>query len=193
MTSISGSTAIDTVINKPQSDIDRDLELLDVEKHTPCLTGKTFLDRPKAISFDFNIMRPEFAALISNKLITEVYNCKLLGLALPQIGVNYRVIAIAGQETAMFNPIVVGSGKIETYEHVCPSFPGAKVKVQRHAIANVKYLDPFGKFQKKEFHGLSARIIADLYDIVSGGSLLDHASGIKRKKILDKIEQMRLK
>lgn len=158
-----------------------------MEQKTPVLVGAKFLAREKAKVFDFNLHAAHEPIILSNKLVLESFETRSFGLAAPQIGIDYKVIAIAGLDFAMFNPtITFVSGDPVTMDEICPSFPLSRLQIKRAPHVEIRYLDPHGKFTKRLFTGMTARIVQQLIEILDGKSVLDHFSEFKQKKILKK-------
>jgi len=187
MTTLSTTTPLDSVLEKSTTKVDWD-NLQD--QNIPILVGRKFLDRPKAGTFDFNVHVLKDSVDLSNKLVSAVFERHLLGLAAPYMGIDFRVIAISGMDHAMFNPIVVAYGDDKEYDEVCPAFPVQTFAIKRKTIVDVKYIDPLGKFIKSTYNGLTARVILQLMEVINGGSVLDHVSEFRRKKVLTKVEKL---
>lgn len=187
MTTLSTTTPLDSVLEKSTTKVDWD-NLQD--QNIPIVMGSQFINRPKATTFDFNVHDAKTAVTLSNKLVWEVYQRHLLGVAAPYFGIDYRVIAISGLSHAMFNPIVVGYGEEKEYDEICPAFPVGSFPVTRKTIVDVKYIDPLGKFTKATYNGLTARTILQMMEVINGGCVLDHLSTFKRGKALAKVAKL---
>ena len=121
-------------------------------------------------------------ALIEDMLDT-MYEANGVGLAAPQIGVNYRVFVIdVSSDKEPLNPIVFvnpkiikKSGSIVSNEG-CLSFPQAYTDVRRYSDVMVKALDSHGRpFTLEAKDGtLLARAIQHEFDHLNGVLFIDH-------------------
>ncbi len=120
--------------------------------------------------------------LISD-LLDTMYAQNGVGLAAPQIGVNYRVFVIdVSSDKEPLNPIVFvnpkiikKSGSIVSNEG-CLSFPQAYTDVKRYSDVMVKALDSHGRpFTLEAKDGsLLARAIQHEFDHLNGVLFIDH-------------------
>ena len=118
-----------------------------------------------------------------NDLLDTMYAQNGVGLAAPQIGVNYRVFVIdvsTGNEPlnpmVFINPkIIKKSGAVISNEG-CLSFPEAYTDVRRYKNVMVKALDAHGRaFTLEAKDGcLLARAIQHEFDHLDGVLFIDH-------------------
>ena len=118
-----------------------------------------------------------------NDLLDTMYSQNGVGLAAPQIGVNYRVFVIdvsTGNEPlnpiVFINPkIIKKSGAVISNEG-CLSFPEAYTDVRRYKNVMVKALDAHGRvFTLEAKDGcLLARAIQHEFDHLNGILFIDH-------------------
>lgn len=115
-------------------------------------------------------------------MLDTMYSHNGVGLAAPQIGVNYRVFVIdVSANDEPLNPIVFinpkiikKSGSIVSNEG-CLSFPEAYTDVKRYEYVMVKALDRNGKPFVLEAKGsLLARAIQHEFDHLDGVLFIDH-------------------
>ena len=109
-------------------------------------------------------------------------NKKGLGLAAPQIGVNWRVIVQvvdnAGNCLAFINPeITKRRGKRNTSIEGCLSYPGVQKKIKRYEIVTVKAYTHDWKPISVKLRGLFAYIAQHEIDHLNGITIMD-----KRRK-----------
>jgi len=87
------------------------------------------------------------------------------GLAAPQIGVPVRLVVVNYQLTTpmfFFNPVVEPVGETKkVYNELCFSSPGIELKVERHGLVHVHWMDLDGKDQDKRFGGGDGNTISD--------------------------------
>ena len=118
-----------------------------------------------------------------NDLLETMYEKNGVGLAAPQIGVNYRVFVldVSGENEPLkpmvfINPkIIKKSGAIISNEG-CLSFPEAYTNVRRYKNITVKALDVHGKpFVLEANDGtLLTRCIQHEFDHLNGILFIDH-------------------
>jgi len=121
-------------------------------------------------------------------LFDTMYNNNGVGLAAPQIGVNYRVFVIdtaVGDEPpspiTFVNPKIVKKwGVINSYEG-CLSFPNVYINVRRYQNVIVKARDLKGRMFTFEANEgtLIARALQHEYDHLDGTVFIDRARDIE--------------
>ncbi len=91
-------------------------------------------------------------------------------IALPQIGVQKRLLYVyMDQPYILINPVLTfPDDQTYTLMDDCMSFPGLMVKVERHRLADVTYLDEC--FQRRSMHlvGDWSELIQHEYDHLDG-------------------------
>ena len=120
-------------------------------------------------------------------LLDTMYTQNGVGLAAPQIGVNYRVFVIdvsTGDEPlnpmVFINPkFIKKSGAFESDEG-CLSFPEVFTKVRRYKNVTIKALDSKGRSFVLEANGgtLLTKALQHEYDHLDGILFIDHARDI---------------
>lgn len=140
---------------------------------------------------------PEMSDRI-DKLIDEMfytmYDAPGIGLAAPQVAVQERLIVVDVSETsdqpiALINPeIVQSAGKI-TWEEGCLSIPGVYAKVNRPSEILVRGMDRDGKTIEFEADDLLAICIQHEIDHLNGKLFIDHLSGLKRTRAIQKYKK----
>lgn len=139
-------------------------------------------------------MTDELDKLIDDMFYT-MYNAPGIGLAAPQIAVQQRLIVVDISETkdqpiALLNPeIVRATGEI-TWEEGCLSIPGVYGKVTRPSDIIVRGMDRDGKQVEFEANDLLAVCLQHEIDHLNGTLFVDHLSGLKRTRALQKFRKM---
>jgi peptide deformylase len=103
-----------------------------------------------------------------------------VGLAAPQCGLLHRVFVMGapnGQGYACFNPKVISTTGMVSFEEGCLSFKGMYLKINRPDTIEVEYQDMLGKIHRETFGGLTARTF--LHE-------LDHLNGIVYTSLVDR-------
>lgn len=132
--------------------------------------------------------------LIDDMLYT-MYNAPGIGLAAPQIAVQERLIVVDVSEKnneplALINPeIIQSSGRI-TWEEGCLSLPGIYENVNRPSDILVRGMNRDGKMIEFEANELLAICIQHEIDHLNGKLFIDHISGLKRARALQRFKKM---
>lgn len=133
-----------------------------------------------------------------DKLIDEMfytmYDAPGIGLAAPQVAVQQRLIVVDVSETkdqpiALLNPEVVKSAGKITWEEGCLSIPGVYAKVNRPSDILVRGMDRDGKLIEFEANELLAVCIQHEIDHLNGKLFIDHLSGLKRTRAIQKFKK----
>jgi peptide deformylase len=138
-------------------------------------------------------MNDRISNLIDEMFYT-MYDAPGIGLAAPQVAVQERIIVVDVSETkdqpiALINPEIIQSqGQIE-WEEGCLSIPGAYGKVKRPSDILVRGLDRDGHDIEIEASDLTAVCIQHEIDHLNGKLFIDHLSGLKRTRALQKFKK----
>lgn len=134
--------------------------------------------------------------LIGN-MIDTMYAAPGVGLAANQVGVSKRLMIIdlsvgrrPGELHVFINPeIIEAEGEI-TEEEGCLSIPDFVEVVTRPERVKLRYLDGDGKECEMWGDGLMARAMCHEIDHLNGGLFIDHLRGLKKDRILKKIQKL---
>ena len=127
------------------------------------------------------------ACFILDEMSRVMRECKGVGLAAPQIGINKRIIILdcGNSILEMINPeISTAEGSIQITE-ACLSIPGAEVKPKRAGEIRVKGLDRNFKPVRFYLKGLPAVIAQHEIDHLDGILITDYLTAVD-KKVLQK-------
>ena len=127
-----------------------------------------------------------------------------VGLAAPQINRAIRLFII--DSTKMYDDddknnvgvcevfinakITSQQGDEWAYEEGCLSIPGIRDDVYRPERLTIEYYDRNFKKQKKEFDGLTARVIQHEYDHIEGILFIDHLKPLRRTLLKGRLEKI---
>lgn len=141
-----------------------------------------------------NEMSDDIDRLIDDMFYT-MYEAPGIGLAAPQIAVQQRVVVVdvseeKNQPMALINPEIVRSAGQITWEEGCLSLPGIYANVTRPSDILVRAMDRDGKRIEFEAHDLLAVCIQHEIDHLNGKLFVDHLSGLKRTRILQKYKKL---
>lgn len=139
-------------------------------------------------------MDDRISNLIDEMFLT-MYDAPGIGLAAPQVAVQERVIVVDVSESndqpiAIINPEIVASRGEIVWEEGCLSLPGIYGKVTRPSDILVKGLDRDGKPMEFEANDLLAVCIQHEIDHLNGTLFIDHLSGLKRTRALQKYRKL---
>lgn len=135
-----------------------------------------------------DVQDPRFQQLIDGLEATMMYQ-RALGLAGPQIGVPYRILAIRQGQKAltMVNPRITKLiGDITSGEEGCLSFPGLFIKVKRVASVEVQYMTRTGESKTERFTGQEARAVQHEVDHLDGKVFIDRIPKVLRSEAMRK-------
>lgn len=141
------------------------------------------------------------------KLIEDMYDtmvkAKGVGLAAPQINKSIKLFIIdstrmydedeknEGLKEVFINPVMLKeTGDDWPYEEGCLSIPSIREDVYRKDKIKIEYYDRNFKLQKKDFTGLTARVIQHEYDHVMGKLFIDHLKPLKKNLLKGKLDKI---
>jgi peptide deformylase len=124
-----------------------------------------------------------------------MYDAPGIGLAAPQIAVQQRVIVVdvseeKNQPIALINPEIVRTSGSIVWEEGCLSLPGIYAKVERPSDILVRGMNRDGKQIELHAQDLLAVCIQHEIDHLNGKLFVDHLSGIKRARLLQKFKKL---
>ncbi|WP_029936293.1 peptide deformylase [Thiomicrospira pelophila] len=139
-------------------------------------------------------MTDDLDRLIDDMFYT-MYEAPGIGLAAPQIAVQQRVIVVdvsedKKQPLALINPEVVRSAGQITWEEGCLSLPGIYAHIDRPSDILVRAMNRDGQMIEMEASDLMAICIQHEIDHLNGKLFVDHLSGLKRTRILQKYKKL---
>ena len=149
---------------------------------------------------DIDIKDPNLTSIILDMYQT-MHNAKGVGLTAPQIGINKKLIVI-DEEIAdgQFFRIVLLNPKILSYamhtntmSEGCLSLPGISVQINRPAGMDVEWYDEDGKYHRKIFTGVPARILQHEIDHLDGTLFTDRIHPVDKMKIFMQLEDIKNK
>ena len=138
-------------------------------------------------------MNDEIDKLIDDMFYT-MYDAPGIGLAAPQIAVQERIIVVDVSETkdqpiALINPEIIRSAGQISWEEGCLSIPGIYATVKRPSDILVRGMNRDGKIIELEADELLAVCIQHEIDHLNGTLFIDHLSGLKRTRALQKFRK----
>jgi len=120
-----------------------------------------------------------------------------LGLAAPQIGVMLRLAVVdasAERDRAvrMANPqILWASPEMRAHDEASPNLPGVSARIERPARVAVRFLNPDGVIDRRDFEDLWATSVQHQIDHLNGKIFADRLSPVKRGMLLKKAGKLR--
>ncbi len=115
-----------------------------------------------------------------------------LGLAAPQLGVGLALAVVdasqaRGQAVRMANPeILHASTQLRSHEEASPNLPGLSATIRRPRAVTVRFLNPAGEVEERDFVGLWATSVQHQIDHLAGRMYFDRLSRLKRDMLLRK-------
>lgn len=146
---------------------------------------------------------PELDVLIENMFET-MYNAHGVGLAGPQVAVNYRIFVVDGtpmgedgeEDMTDFKKVFINAqmltetGDTWPFEEGCLSIPDLREDVHRKDTITLRYEDAQRKVHEETFTGIKARIIQHEYDHIEGILFTDHISPLRRRMMKKKLNKI---
>ena len=130
-------------------------------------------------------------------MVDTMYAAPGVGLAANQVGVARRVAVIdlsvgkrRGELHVLVNPEIVETIGEITEEEGCLSVPDLVETVRRPESVTARYLDRSGEERRIFGQGLMARALSHEIDHLNGGLFVDRLRGLKRDRILKKIQKL---
>ncbi|WP_299368078.1 peptide deformylase [uncultured Tateyamaria sp.] len=120
-----------------------------------------------------------------------------VGLAAPQIGVMLRLAVVdvtpdRSRRILLANPEVLAAGsEIEKGTEASPCLPGVDAEIARPATVSVRFLNPQGMIDRRDFAGLEARSVQHQIDHLAGRMYFDNLGRVKRDMLLRKAKKAR--
>lgn len=137
----------------------------------------------KTVTFDFNAP-PDDPIFVSNSLVTARHKYGLPAVAANQLGKDYRVIAVAGVESCLFNPaITYYSPEKRLMEEYSVSYDVPPIKRKRSEEIRIRYIDAFGKFNTATYKGLTARAVQIAIDQLDGKPFYEGLSKLQMDRL----------
>jgi peptide deformylase len=130
-------------------------------------------------------------------MIDTMYAAPGVGLAANQVGVARRLMIIdlsvgkrPGECHVIINPEIVETEGEVTEEEGCLSIPDFTEIVTRPARVKLRFLDRNGERREMWGEGLMARAMCHEIDHLNGTLFVDYLRGLKRDRILKKIQKL---
>ena len=153
--------------------------------------------RQPTANFDFDSgIDPE---KLSTDMAEVMFQNGGLGLAAPQVGLNYRMFLMGDPESAVacFNPSIVDMSPETTYDvEGCLSFPGLFLKVQRPKEVVTQFTDSNGQTQVMTFTDIMARCFCHELEHLDGVLYTDKVAKLtlqmaqkKQRQLLKKLKR----
>lgn len=130
-------------------------------------------------SFDATLFK------ITRKMFDLMYETEGVGLAAPQVGINYKLLVYnptgdpeaSEQERVLCNPSVIHKSKeTEEGEEGCLSFPEIRGSITRPNIVEIEALDLQGREFQLRLEGWESRIFQHELDHLKGVLFIDRFS-----------------
>lgn len=132
-----------------------------------------------------------------DEMVQTMYAAPGIGLAANQVGISRRVAVIdlsvgkrPNELHVLVNPQIIERVGEQNEEEGCLSVPDFTELVMRPAQVTIKYLDRNGVPREMSGTGLMARALCHEIDHLDGKVYVDHLRGLKRERIVKKIQKL---
>jgi peptide deformylase len=144
------------------------------------------------VPFDFS-NPPIDPVLLSHTLAQALIKHKGIGISANQLGLPYRVFAMATNPiTVCFNPRIVDVGDEQiVLDEGCLSYPGVFIKIKRPKNIKVRFTLPNGETVTHTYSGMTSRIFQHEYDHQEGINFIDRAGPMAKKIAFKKLEKQK--
>merc|ERR1712216_341663 len=140
----------------------------------------------------------EELAKLSAAMFKLMYETDGVGLAAPQVGVNYRMMVYneagapgEGKEVTLVNPKITKFAKQkDLFEEGCLSFPAIYAEVERPTGVQIEAQNLSGKKFKMTLDGFEARVFQHEYDHLDGVLFNDRMTDEVRGTIQSKLDAL---
>ena len=156
--------------------------------------GDPRLEAPNEPMTDFG---DELQAVIDD-LFETGWKAPGLGLAAPQIGINWRLATVdlsvgknPDSRMVLVNPEITATEGSASLEEGCLSFPGLFTSIARPRRLTVRAQDERGTWRSIEAAGHLAHALCHEIDHLGGVLLVHHLRGLKRQMFMRRIAKMR--
>ena len=130
-------------------------------------------------------------------MVDTMYAAPGVGLAANQVGVSRRLMVIdlsvgrrPNELHVFINPEMIEAEGEITEEEGCLSIPDFVEVVTRPERVKLRFLDRNGHESEMWGEGLMARAMCHEIDHLNGGLFIDHLRGLKKDRILKKIQKL---
>lgn len=130
----------------------------------------------------------ESVRTVAHEMLATMYKHEGLGLAAPQVGLDFQMIVINFEgdaenreaECVAINPVVVESKGVFKDREGCLSFPGLYQDIRRAKTVKVQYYGLDGQLREMVCADLAARIWQHEIDHLQGGLFIDKMGPLAR-------------
>lgn len=130
-------------------------------------------------------------------MVDTMYAAPGIGLAANQVGVSKRLMIVdlsvgkrPNQLTVCINPEMLEAEGEQSEDEGCLSIPDFTETVMRPGIVKISFLDRNGQPREMVGEGLMARAMCHEIGHLNGGLFIDHLRGLKKDRILKKIQKL---
>lgn len=130
-------------------------------------------------------------------MVDTMYAAPGIGLAANQVGVSKRLMIIdlsvgkrPNQIHVFINPEMLEAEGEQSEDEGCLSIPDFTETVTRPEIVKIRFLDRNGQPREMIGEGLMARAMCHEIGHLNGGLFVDHLRGLKKDRILKKIQKL---
>jgi peptide deformylase len=158
-----------------------------------CKYGDDVLRVPTTPVTEFDAALQKFI----DDMVDTMYAAPGIGLAANQVGVSKRLMLIdlsvgkrPNELHVCINPEIIEVEGQQAESEGCLSIPDFTEYVARPLRVKIKYLDRGGQPRQMWGEALMARAMCHEIDHLNGGLFVDHLRGLKKDRILKKIQKL---
>ena len=155
--------------------------------------GSDVLRQPTSLVTEFD----DALQKLIDDMVDTMYAAPGVGLAANQVGVSRRLMVIdlsvgkrPGELNVFVNPELIEAEGMNTEDEGCLSIPDFVEAVTRPVRARVRYLDRNGEQRELTGEGFMAKALCHEIDHLNGHLYIDHLRGLKKDRILKKIQKL---
>jgi len=140
---------------------------------------------------------------VAQRMIEIMYEQEGVGLAAPQVGLDWRLFVTAGfaerkteqdepgPDRVFINPrLTLGRGEMTTKEEGCLSLPGIQCDVRRPSTASIEALDLDGESFQMQADGFLARVWQHEFDHLNGLLIIDKMLPMDRLRTRKQLKEL---
>ncbi len=158
-------------------------------------------------------VRPDHPGLdqLIDSLWETMYHSNGVGIAAPQVNQSLRLFVVDTlqivegfdeedreeyPEEKGLKQVFINARKLEesgdtwAYNEGCLSIPRIREDIRRKSRVKLRYQDADFREKVEEFDGITARVILHEYDHIEGKLFIDYLSGLKKRLIRKKLEDI---
>lgn len=133
---------------------------------------------------------------IVENMFETMYHAQGVGLAAIQVNINLQIVTIdlsksQNEPFCIINPKIIKQEELIISTEGCLSFPGISVKIPRHKLIEIEFMDLNAKKQNLTADGLLSICLQHEIDHLNGKTFFDYLSILKRSLLEKKLKKIK--